>query len=212
MNSNPGEAQRLDPTTMTWVDAGSVPVALEAGISAYQNMGPGVLLPDGRVLAIRAFQPDRDLHAADPRRWHERRGKLGRRSGHPEWFGSGWGRRRRRVDGARMLPNGHVLFEADMPDSGGPTRFFEFDPTAPAGELRSPTSRPRSPTTRSIRRTPPHGCCCCPRGQVLLGIDNGMGRRPGPTSCTSTRRAVRPKRPGSRRSRASSPMGTAVTR
>ena len=37
----------------------------------------------------------------------------------------------RSVPSAAMLPNGHVLFDADMPDSGGPTKFFEFDPTAP---------------------------------------------------------------------------------
>ena len=99
VNSNPGEAQRLDPTTMTWVDAGAVPVSLEAGISACQNMGPGVLLARWARVAIRALQQHRDLHAADPRRWHQRRGKLGRRSGHPGWIGSGRRRRRRRIDG-----------------------------------------------------------------------------------------------------------------
>ena len=52
VNSNPGQAQRLDPTTMTWIDSGSVPVSLEAGIGAGLNMGPGVLLADGRVLQL----------------------------------------------------------------------------------------------------------------------------------------------------------------
>ena len=37
---------------MTWIDAGAVPVSLEGGISASLNMGPGVLLADGRVLQL----------------------------------------------------------------------------------------------------------------------------------------------------------------
>ena len=82
-------------------------------------------------LAIGAFQQHRDLHAADSRRWHERRGKLGCWSRHSGWFGSGWATTPAGGSTAALLPNGHVLFEADMPDSGGPTRFFEFDPTAP---------------------------------------------------------------------------------
>ncbi len=43
------EAQRLDPTTMTWVDAGAVPVALG---STHPSIGPAVLLPNGQVFQI----------------------------------------------------------------------------------------------------------------------------------------------------------------
>src|SRR5262249_27095946 len=35
VNGTPGEAQRLDPTTMPWIDSGSPPIPLEAGVSAY---------------------------------------------------------------------------------------------------------------------------------------------------------------------------------
>ena len=170
VNGNPGEAQRLDPTTMTWVDAGSVPVSLEAGISAYQNMGPGVLLPDGRVL------------------------QLGRSSNTaiytPPTPGDG-------TNGAGSWAAGPVIpdgLEAGGDDATPAARRRRCCPTdtcclprtcrIPAvrpgslnsiprrrWRLRSPTSRPRSPTTRSIRRTPPHGCCCCPPGRCSWEIN-----------------------------------------
>ena len=52
-------AQRYVPSLKQWFEAGSVPVALENGLS---ELGPGLLLPDGRALysalrATRRFTP-----------------------------------------------------------------------------------------------------------------------------------------------------------
>ncbi len=47
---NTQEAQRLDPTTMTWIDSGTVPVKLDSG----GEIGPALLLPDGRLFQIGA--------------------------------------------------------------------------------------------------------------------------------------------------------------
>lgn len=63
---------------MTWIDSGSVPVVLQTGTD---NLGSGVLLPDGRVLQI-GEQQHRNLHTVVDRRRH---GKLDRRTGPPEW-------------------------------------------------------------------------------------------------------------------------------
>ena len=47
----PGSAQRYIPSTGTWVDAGVVPVPLSGPNYGYE-FGPGLVLPDGRVLEV----------------------------------------------------------------------------------------------------------------------------------------------------------------
>jgi uncharacterized repeat protein (TIGR01451 family) len=107
------EAQRLDLSTMSWVDAGTVPVALQAGTRP--RIGPAVLLPDGQVFQVGAdsnsalYDPSTNTWTAGP----VIPGGLGGNEA-----------------AAAMLPNGHVLFAASAtpPGYGGPTHIFEFDP------------------------------------------------------------------------------------
>jgi uncharacterized repeat protein (TIGR01451 family) len=119
---NPQHAQRLDvsnpdSTQWHWVDAGSVPVPLADSAS---EIGPAVLLPDGRVFQIGAtsntafYTPP--TSPGDPGTW-----TAGPTI--PSGFGTNDGP-------AAMMPNGHVLFAADAISSGGsPTKIFEFDPS-----------------------------------------------------------------------------------
>jgi uncharacterized repeat protein (TIGR01451 family) len=106
------EAQRLNTSTMTWVDAGTVPVALQ---TTAPRIGPAMLLPDGRVFQVGGnsntalYDPATNTWAAGPVI--------------PGGLGGN-------VASAAMLPNGHVLFGASAtPAYGGPTHIFEFDPT-----------------------------------------------------------------------------------
>ncbi len=69
---------------------------------------------------------------------------------------------------AAMLPNGHVLFEADVPDTGGPTRFFEFDPTTPLdSSLTEVTPAIEAYQDNSVNSAT--HMIVLPTGQVLLG-------------------------------------------
>jgi uncharacterized repeat protein (TIGR01451 family) len=111
------QAQRLDPSTMTWIDSGTVPVALQ---SSRPSIGPAVLLPDGRV-----FQVGGNSNTAlyTPSTTPGGTGTWTAGPVIPGGLGANHGP-------AVMLPNGHVLFEASAtPAYGGPTNFFEFDPT-----------------------------------------------------------------------------------
>jgi uncharacterized repeat protein (TIGR01451 family) len=173
VNSNPEEAQRLDPTTMTWTDAGSVPVALEAGISASQNMGPGVLLPDGRVLQL--GRSSQTAIYTPPTAGDGTNGVGSWAAGPviPDGLEAG-GDDVGNGSTAALLPNGYVLFEADVPDSGGPTRFFEFDPTAPlASSLTDVT--PPIPDFQILSSNSSTRMLLLPTGQLLLGIQNPNG-------------------------------------
>ncbi len=113
------EAQRLDVSTMTWVDAGTVPTSLA---SSRPSIGPALLLPDGRVFQTGGngntalYDPSTNTWTAGP----VVPGGLG--ANH---------------SAGAMMPNGHVLFAVSMtPDysdsSGnyGPAKIYEFDPSA----------------------------------------------------------------------------------
>jgi Domain of unknown function DUF11/Kelch motif len=167
VNGNPGEAQRLDPTTMSWVDAGAVPVALEAGISAYQTMGPGVLLPDGQVLQLGRSSQTAIYTPPTPGDGTNGVGSWTAGPVIPNGLETGG---ENSYDGstAAVLPNGHVLFCADLPDTGGPTKFFEFDPTAPLAtsltDITPPITGYQTNSVASATRL-----LLLPTGQVLLG-------------------------------------------
>jgi hypothetical protein len=168
VNGNPGEAQRLDPTTMTWIDSGSPPVPLEAGISAFPTMGPGMLLPDGRLLQLgRSSNTAIYTLPVTP-------GGTGTWTAGPVIPGGleagGEGPQGNVGSAAAMLPNGHVLFDADMPDSGGPTKFFEFDPTANTVTDVTPSIVTQFQTLSESSAT---SLLTLPTGQVMLGINNG---------------------------------------
>jgi ELWxxDGT repeat protein len=170
VNSNPGEAQRLDPTSMTWVDSGSVPVPLEAGISAFPTMGPGVLLPDGRLLQ---FGRSSQTAIYTPSTTPGGTGSWAAGPVIPNGLEAGGGAANANTgSAAAMLLNGHVLFDADMPDSGGPTRFFEFDPTAPLATSLTDVT----PSIAQFQNTSENFATfllVLPSGQVMLGINNG---------------------------------------
>jgi uncharacterized repeat protein (TIGR01451 family) len=168
VNGNPGEAQRLDPTTMTWIDSGVVPVSLEADITA-GNMGPGVLLPDGQVLQLgRSSQTAVYTPSITP-------GGTGTWSVGPvipNGLESGGASDVDGASAAAMLPTGHVMFVAQIPGSGGPTKFFEFDPSAPSSLMDV------SPPIAALQSNSLGGVCkllLLPSGQVLLGTGNNSG-------------------------------------
>jgi uncharacterized repeat protein (TIGR01451 family) len=174
VNGNAGEAQRLDPTTMTWVDAGAAPVALEAGISAYQDMGPGVLLPDGQVLQ---FGRSSQTAIYTPPTTGDGTNGVGSWTAGPvipDGLEAGGENDANGGSTAAVLPNGHVLFCADLPDTGGPTKFFEWDPTAPlASSLTDVTPPIAGYPTSSVNYAT--RMLLLPTGQVLLGNAGATG-------------------------------------
>ena len=152
---NPQHAQRLDvsnpdPSQWHWVDAGSVPVPLSDSAS---EIGPAVLLPDGRVFQIGAtsntafYTPP--TSPGDPGTW-----TAGPTI--PSGFGTNDGP-------AAMMPNGHVLFAADAISSGGtPTKVFEFDPSTNTIADVTPSNPNLSGVAYPLRML------VLPSGQVLL--------------------------------------------
>ena len=117
--NNVGEAQRLDPTTMTWIDSGTAPVGL--GVQGKAN-GPAMLLPDGRVFVagnMSAMDGNSNTAIYTP----STTGGTGTWVSGPALPGG----LEARLSSAAVLPNGHVLFAVGII----PLRLFEFDPTAP---------------------------------------------------------------------------------
>jgi hypothetical protein len=108
-----GNAQRYVPSTNTWVATGPGPNNLSGSNVGYE-LGPGALLPDGRVFLAGAtnhtalYNPATDTWASGP----DMPSNLG-------------------ADDAAgvMLPNGHFLFTADRPLFGAPAHLFDFDYT-----------------------------------------------------------------------------------
>lgn len=116
--SGVGSAQRYLPATGQWVDAGVAPVALSAASTGYE-IGPGMLLPDGRVLLLGATG-NTAFYNSTTNRWTA--GPV-----IPQGLGSA-------DSPGAVLPNGDVLFAAspivtDGATFNGPTRLFEFNPT-----------------------------------------------------------------------------------
>jgi hypothetical protein len=71
VSSGVAHSQRYIPSTGTWVDAGTLPAQLSAASVGYE-LGPGVLLPDGRVFyaggtnATAFYTPSTNTWAAGP--------------------------------------------------------------------------------------------------------------------------------------------------
>jgi uncharacterized repeat protein (TIGR01451 family) len=151
---NAQEAQRLDTSSMTWIDSGSVPVTLQTSKS---ELGPGVLLPDGRVFQVGGtsntaiYTPATTPGGTDT--WTAGPVIPGGLGGNDS--------------PAAMLPNGHVLFAAGAtPNFNGPTHLFEFDPTAAiASSLTDVT-----PATPNLSGSPSYvsRMLMLPSGQVLF--------------------------------------------
>jgi hypothetical protein len=146
-----GHAQRYIPSTGTWVDAGTPPNNLSSVGVGYE-LGPGFLLPDGRVFYFGAtghtayYTPSDNLWVQGP----DIPGGLGADD----------------APGA-VLPNGKILFAADRPLFNGPTHIFEFDPNG--GGLGTYTDVTPSISGMSTGRASYFSrMLVLPTGQVLL--------------------------------------------
>jgi hypothetical protein len=117
ISSGANHAQRYIPSTNTWVDAGTFPAPLITSSATGFEMGPALLLPDGRVFQV-GSNGNTALYTPSTNSW-----VLG-----PAIPG---GKGADDAPGA-MLPNGHVIFAADTtsPSFTPPTQLFDFDPVA----------------------------------------------------------------------------------
>ena len=113
ISSGTATAQRYVPSTGSWVSAGTLPDLLSTKAVGYE-LGPGFLLPDGRVFQLGGnsntalYTPSTNTWVAGPT------------------VPNGWA-----ADDASgaELPNGHVIFAVDTPVFNAPTELFDFDPT-----------------------------------------------------------------------------------
>ncbi len=153
--TNVGEAQRLDPTTMTWVDSGTVPVTL--GIQG-KATGPSMLLPDGRVFlpgGMGAVDGNSNTAIYTPSSTPGGTGTWAAGPALPDGAGA-------RFSSAALLPNGHMLFAV----GNMPVHLFEFDPTAPIATSLTevtPTTPDLSLQPMSVTRM-----LDLPSGQILF--------------------------------------------
>jgi hypothetical protein len=118
ISSGVGHAQVYNSSTGTWSATGNVPGSLLTSSSIGYEMGPAVLLPDGRVFQIGAlahtaiYTPSTNSWVAGP--------------DIPGVYGAD-------DAPAAILPNGQVIFLADKGPTSGtfspPTHMFDFDPT-----------------------------------------------------------------------------------
>jgi hypothetical protein len=149
---NLGHAQRYvyNPSTGAgqWVDTGTVPVAL-SGPTYGSELGPGVLLPDGRAWFTGA-------------------------TGHTAFYTlstNTWAAGPDLPNGlvtddapGAVLPNGHVLIAADTLLYRGPTHLFDFDPgTNSYTDVTPPSSIINTSGAAYLERM-----LVLPTGQVLL--------------------------------------------
>jgi hypothetical protein len=152
---NAQHAQKLDPTTMTWVDAGAVPVALSSS-AVGSELGPGLLLPDGRVFLIGATGHTA-LYSSSTNTW----------TAGPDIPNN------KGADDApaAVLPNGDVIFAADTPLFNGPTQLFEFNPSA---NTITQLTLPSALTNALGGASYPTRMLVLPSGQVLLSTGSGQ--------------------------------------
>ncbi len=183
--THPGNAQRLvlgdTPADDQWVPAGHVPVnlftstnltipfTLNAQNFGFAELGPGTLLPDGRVFYIGATS-NTALYTPPTPGNPQGTWVAGPRI--PGGFGANDG-------AAAVLSNGRVLFAAaNTPLFTGGTHLFEFDP---ATNQIYPVSNP--PTTPANFETTNVGqfnvMMAMPTGQVMMtDLDAGVPATP----------------------------------
>ena len=160
-----GTAQRYIPSTGTWKATGPVPVPLTNSINdgltggLGDELGPMMLLPDGRVLLIGAnnntvlYTPSSDTWAQGPSL--------------PTNYGCD-------DAPAAILPNGHVLILADnsLPiDFTPPTKAFDFDPVANTLTDVTPTGTLGAIFASNVAQQ--FCLLVLPNGHVLLTTDTG---------------------------------------
>jgi hypothetical protein len=120
-----GHAQRYVPSTGTWMDAGTPPNNLSSPGVGYE-MGPALLLPDGRVIYFGAtghtayYTPSTNSWTAGP--------DIPAAQGADD-------------TPAAMLLNGKILLAVDRPLFNAPTHIYEFDPSTDTyTDVTPPTS------------------------------------------------------------------------
>src|SRR5262249_40020824 len=147
-------AQRYIPSTNTWVDTGVLPVLLSTIDTGFE-IGPALLLPDGRVFQIGAdghtalYDPSTNTWAAGP--------------SIPGMQGAD-------DAPAVMLPNGHVMFAVDTPLFNTPTTLFDYDPDTSALTNVTPTGTLGAILAGSIAQELKF--VALPNGHVLTSIDS----------------------------------------
>jgi hypothetical protein len=149
---NSQRSQRLQVSTMTWVDAGVTPAPLET-VGGFE-LGPGVRLPDGRVFQIGGndntalWTPP--VLVGQPGTW-----AAGPTI--PGGFGAN-------DAPAAMLPNGKVLLAVGpQPNFDVPTVLYEYDPATNSLTDVTPSNPDLSNTYPFITRM-----LVLPTGQVLF--------------------------------------------
>jgi uncharacterized repeat protein (TIGR01451 family) len=156
---NVDHAQRLDPSTMTWVDSGQSPVGLVSG----SEVGGAVLLPDGRVLEIGGTS---NTTLYTPPDTPDGTGTWEAGPVIPSSMGA--------VDApVAMMPNGHALLAVGpSPGYNSPTKLFEYDPMAPVEASLTDVT----PTTPNLSSTLPYvtRMLVLPSGQVLFTYNSSQ--------------------------------------
>lgn len=150
-------AEKYVPSTGTWVSAGATPVELVQASSI--EIGPSLLMPDGRVLCVGAtghtalYTPPAE--PGDPGSW----------AAGPDFPADAQGRLLKAKDAPGcLLPSGHVLCVAGPGGDGAddwpsPIMFFEFDGAA----LHRAPDPPNAATLIYVARM-----LLLPTGQVLF--------------------------------------------
>lgn len=180
-----GLAEKFDVATSSWVPAGTLLADIVEDASA--EIGPGILMPDGRAFYVGANASLTSLYtpgasAASAGSWSSGPTIPGQQ-GDTNPLGT--------KDGpGALMPGGSVVFAAAPVDGSrgnylSPTRFFEFDGTSIA---RVTDPRP----TRTARPTSA-GCCRCRTARC-----SGLGRTRTRSTPTPTRQ--HPRTPGVRSS------------
>ena len=122
--SNAPNAEKYDPASNQWVSAGQTPASLIE--TASSEIGPGVLLPDGRAFFVGATGKTalytRPANPTDAGTW----------TAGPDFPNSGKLAMGAKDAPGSLLPNGHCLCTAAPVDGSRdnyltPTSFFEFD-------------------------------------------------------------------------------------
>jgi hypothetical protein len=114
-----GDAQRFVPSSGTWVATNPAPNNLSNPGVGYE-MGPALRVPDGRIIQFGAtghtayYTPSTNSWVAGPDIPTDSSNRAQGADDTP----------------AAMMPNGHILLAVDRPLFNGPTKIYEFDPTA----------------------------------------------------------------------------------
>ena len=202
VNGNPGEAQRLDPTTMTLGRCGRGARCVGSRHQRVLRHGTRCALARWSGIAIGRSSQTAIYTPPTPGDGTNGVGSWTAGPVIPNGLEAGGERRLRRIDARRSCPTVTCCFAPTCPIPADRRSIFEFDPTAPAGDFadRRHTADCRLPN--AIRSTMPRGCCCFPRGRCCWEMPSRTGCTATPANCTFTRRTVRRKLPGNPPSRA----------